>query len=281
MVSSAIVSVDAWIHQAEEVLAELREQGLSPSSAPPHDPGILATTISFADFAKGLEDVLRALCERPGRWILIAEDASRPDHFWQALAYEDGSLHVELVSNHYLDGDDRLSEGDEEWLETQGWDLPRQPRSPNWSHSEDTTSPEVGEVARQAVEAMRVVFGLVDEDLVLMKLFLSDHRGNSPASPDPSEDLSDVAEELGAGASDTDDWNPYPYPEPDASEDETMAWAMADLGVRLCRQVQAPNWIDPDSGPDEEEPDIWPDLTADDPPFADQEIGVEEVRDSV
>jgi hypothetical protein len=46
MVSSAIASVDAWIQQAEEVLAELREQGLYPSSVPRHYPGILETTKS-------------------------------------------------------------------------------------------------------------------------------------------------------------------------------------------------------------------------------------------
>ena len=188
MVSSAIASVDGWIQQAENVLAELREQGLSPSSAPRCAPQILETTISVGDFAQGLEDLLRALCERPGRWILIAEDALRPHHFWQALCYEDGGLFVEVVSNYYLHGDDRLTDVDGQWLATHGWRVPAPPEWPNWSRVEDTTSPAVGEVARQAVEAMAVVFGLGIADLVLTKLFPSDHRGHGPwgtgAGPD-------------------------------------------------------------------------------------------------
>jgi hypothetical protein len=178
MVSSAIASVDAWIQQAEDVLAELREQGLSPSSAPRYAPRILETMISFGGFAQGLKDLLRALCERPGRWILIAEDALRPHHFWQALCYEDGSLFVEVVSNYYLDGDDRLTDLDGHWLVTHGWKVPVPPEWPNWSRVEDTTSPAVGEVARQAVEAMVGVFGLGTVDLVLTNLFPSDHRGH-------------------------------------------------------------------------------------------------------
>lgn len=135
MVSSAIASVDAWIQQAEDVMAELREQGLSPSSVDHPGIEIHETTIIFGDFAKGLAEVLRALCERPGRWILIAKDACRVQHFWQALCYEDGSLHVDVASNVYLEGDDVLTHEDERWLTHRGWLEPRFPRSPNWSHS--------------------------------------------------------------------------------------------------------------------------------------------------
>jgi hypothetical protein len=68
-----------------------------------------------------------------------------------------------------LEGDDRLTEDDGRWLTERGWDVPRPPRSPNWSHVEDTTSPAVDEVARQEGEAMRVVFGLADEGLLVTK----------------------------------------------------------------------------------------------------------------
>ena len=45
--------------------------------------------MTLAEFAEDLEDVLRSLCERPGRWILIAEDVAHHHHFWQALCFED------------------------------------------------------------------------------------------------------------------------------------------------------------------------------------------------
>jgi hypothetical protein len=198
MVSSAIVSVDAWISQAEELLAELREQGLSPSSAPCRNHTGVDSTITLADFAEGLEGVLRSLCECPGRWILIAEDARRHHHFWQAIAYEDGSLYVEFVSNYYLEGDELLTDADGRWLESQGWKVPDPPKWPNWARVEATTSPAVGEVAQQAVEAIREVFGLGDEDLVRTKLFSSAIRGDSPASPDPRDETVSIGRATGS-----------------------------------------------------------------------------------
>jgi hypothetical protein len=93
-----------------------------------------------------------------------------------------------VVSNLYLDGDDRLTDVDGQWLVTHGWKVPAPPKWPNWSRVEYTTSPAVGDVARQAVEAMAVVFGLGTADLVLTKLCPSDLRGDSPASPDPRGD---------------------------------------------------------------------------------------------
>ena len=335
MVSSAIAGVDAWIQQAEEVLAEFREQRLSPSSVPHQKPQIVETSITFGDFAEGLEGVLKALCERPGRWILIAEDGRRPNRFWQALCYEDGSLYVEVVSNHYLEGDDRLTDEDERWLTARGWDVPRPPRFPNWSHVEDTTSPGVDEVAREAVEAMRAVFGVVDEGLLFTKLFPSNLRGDSPASPDPREegfnedDDRDVDEGaaqppirhysrpdpgwtdaelklwagnflsaiLGRERPQGPDWcgrgvervggdaeieggEENPHPGPDASDDEIVRWAMLDLGITWDHQGGLIGWIDPDGGPDEEDPDLHSDPTADDPPFGDEEYEVEGDGDS-
>ena len=85
--------------------------------------------MTLAEFAEDLEDVLRSLCERPGRWILIAEDVAHHHHFWQALCFEDGSLHVEVVSNYHLEGDDRLTAAQEGLLRVVGWTGPDLPRS--------------------------------------------------------------------------------------------------------------------------------------------------------
>ena len=102
MVSRAIAALDVWLVRAEEVLAEQREHAISPSLGLLEGDGREEWTITLAAFSDGLEHLLKSLCARPGRWILIAEAADRPPLFWQALAFEDGSLVTEVVSNHYL-----------------------------------------------------------------------------------------------------------------------------------------------------------------------------------
>jgi hypothetical protein len=101
------VSVDVWLAQAAEVLQAQREQGLSPSSVLPWDDVGREWVLPLARFEGALAELLERLCRRPGRWILIAEDNERRHLFWQALAYEDGSLVTEVVGNHYPEGEDR------------------------------------------------------------------------------------------------------------------------------------------------------------------------------
>src|ERR1700722_13276203 len=94
MVSQAVASVDAWLARAEEVLQAQQEHGISPSSVPWEDERE-EWGLPLATFENALEDLLGRLCRRPGRWILIAEDNKRRHHFWQGLAFEDGSLVTE------------------------------------------------------------------------------------------------------------------------------------------------------------------------------------------
>ena len=68
-------------------------------------------------------------------------------------------------------------------LRASGWKAPDPPRFTNWSRTETTTSPDVADVAQQAVGVMRGVFGLGAEDKVFVKMFGSPLRGNTPASP--------------------------------------------------------------------------------------------------
>jgi len=128
------------------------------------------------------EELLERLCRRPGRWILIAEDNERCHLFWQALAYEDGSLVTEVVRNHYLDGEDRWTPEQESRLLTLGWECPHPPRHPNWINVEYSTSPPVDEVAKRASATLRRVFGLGAGDHVFVKLLSSPLRGNTPAA---------------------------------------------------------------------------------------------------
>ena len=78
---------------------------------------------------------------------MVAEVEAQLCHFWQALAFEDGSLVTEVVSNHYLGGNDRWSGSQEDDLAALGWERPDPPRSPNWIRVEFTTSPAVADVA--------------------------------------------------------------------------------------------------------------------------------------
>ncbi len=179
--SKTIAGVDGWLEQADEVLRDQRERSLSPSSAPVWDTGAVERTITVTEFTEGIEDVLGALCERPGRWILIVECG--PHRYWQALAFEDGSLVTEVISNHWIEGEDRLTPGQEERLCDLGWSSPEPPRRPNWTRVEPTTSPDVAGAARQAAETLRQVFGAEGLDNIGMKLFSSSTRGGTPACP--------------------------------------------------------------------------------------------------
>ena len=182
MVSKAIAAVDAWLESAERLLKEQRAQGISPSSTPAWDPRVEESTLSVATFVDGLKDLLDSLCARPGRWILIAEDAKRPHLFWQALAFEDGSLESEVVSNYYLAEDRCWSRDEEEQLVKLGWEPPEPPKRTNWINVEYTTSPPTGLVACRTFATLRFAFGLGLEDTLTVRLFSSPVRGDTPAS---------------------------------------------------------------------------------------------------
>ena len=137
MPSKAIASPDAWLVRADEVLREQRANTLSPSSAAVWDDAAVVWTMTLGAFERGLEDLLVRLCRCPGRWILICEDAAHPNRFWQALAYEDGSLIAEVVGNYYLEGDDRLTFEQEAELVRLGWQAP----DPHAGRTGSTSSP--------------------------------------------------------------------------------------------------------------------------------------------
>src|ERR1700722_11057023 len=194
MPSRTIAALDTWLKVAEQVLSEQREHAISPSEGTVWDRSQQETVISLATLAAGLERVLNALCAGPGRWVLIVEHSVRRHLFWQALAFEDGSLCTEVVSNTYLEGEDRWTTEQADRLVALGWERPA-PKRPNFINVEATTCPETGVVCRRALSTLRELFGLSDEDEVFVKVFSSCLRGDTPAGPIYEVDIDKVEEE--------------------------------------------------------------------------------------
>lgn len=187
--SKAIMSLDQWLTEAESVLHESHESALSPSQAGAAEVQETEWEVSLGSFALGLPHLLERLCSRPGRWILIAEDAVRPHRYWQVMAFEDGSLVAEAGSGTASLPGERLSPEEEQLLEHLGWSPPELPSTPNWQRVEATTTPDITGAADQAADTLRDVYGIGATDRLVLKLFPSSRRGGTPASEQVPDDL--------------------------------------------------------------------------------------------
>ena len=176
------VALDVWLAAAEELLLEQRRYSISPSSAGSGQRKHLCHVATLWKVEHGQASVLQKLVLDPGRWILIIKDSRDNNHFVQFLAYEDGSLIAETVSNHYLSERDRWSREEEAELLALGWGEPNPPKRPNWFVVFPTLFPPIAEIARLAVTTLRKVLALGDWDRVVITLFSSPRRGNTPAS---------------------------------------------------------------------------------------------------
>jgi hypothetical protein len=56
----------------------------------------------------------------------------------------------------------------------------------NWINVQSTTTPDVGSVTSQALDTLRELFAMGDDDEFLVKMFSSSIRGDTPASPEYS-----------------------------------------------------------------------------------------------
>lgn len=239
MASKAVTSLDEWLEEAEVVLQESHEIALSPSQAtaaqvPQSDWGV-----SLGSFGLGLPSLLDRLCSRPGRWILIAEDAKREYRFWQVMAFEDGSLVAEAGSGTPSLPSERLSAAEEGQLADLGWKPPELPTSPNWQRVEVTISPDVEGVANQALRTLRDVYGLIDGDRLKLTLFPSPRRGGTPASEQIPDDLVTLEEPAPRrGFRPTDEpWADYyrqMFPNSERPGSAFAAWKYATKAVEVA-----------------------------------------------
>lgn len=173
-------ALDAWLAEADRVLAEARSASLSPSTYPaPWNPHRTEQDMTLGELGAQLEAVLSRLAFGPGRWILIVED--KDARYVQVLAYEDGSVYAETVSNHYLKSEQRWSEHDEAKLKGLGWRAP-EGKKLNWHATFPTISPDTGEIAGLMMATLQGVFRLKSVGWVKLVMFASALRGNTPAS---------------------------------------------------------------------------------------------------
>jgi hypothetical protein len=265
MVSKAVASLDQWLAQADQVLRETREVALSPSMAAASENVTHEWDVSLGSFELGVPDLLNRLCSRPGRWILIAEDAHRPHRFWQAMAFEDGSLVAEAGSGTPSLPSERLTTAERRELARLGWEAPGPPSSPNWRRVEATTSPDVEAVAAQCVATLRNAYGISTDDRLLLTLFASPRRGGTPASeqlPDDIPGLEEAAPRRGFRPT-TEPWADYYrqlYPGHEHPASAFAAWKYATTAVGAAcsyweaRERARLDWEDANGS----DPATWP-----------------------
>jgi hypothetical protein len=179
--TSGRAALDAWLSKADSVLAEARDASLSPSTVPDprwYRPSEQRTTL--AELASHLEALLGRLAFGPGRWALTAADNRR--RYILVLAYEDGSVLAEAVSNNHLAAKDRWSNQDDESLTALGWQRPSSPKCPNWSAVFPTITPDLSQISALLVATLRSVFRLGEADFLRLSLFSSPRREGTPAS---------------------------------------------------------------------------------------------------
>jgi hypothetical protein len=121
-------ALDAWLAEAENVLAKHGEASTSPSFVAAIAADVpFETVLRLADLEGGLAPLLERLVFDPGRWIVILEFGDREaDLFAEFVVFEDGSLVVEAVSNTPLRPPHLLNEAAHEALGRLGWDSPVQ-----------------------------------------------------------------------------------------------------------------------------------------------------------
>jgi hypothetical protein len=176
-------ALDAWLQAAERLLADQHNHSISPSLVPIGGAAERRSAVPLCRLAAGLPDLLDRLVSDPGRWILILEvGPPAANRFVQYLAYEDGSLAAETVSNRYLADRHRHSERTHRLLRSLGWWPPSETK-PNWWSMQATMEPDVQAAARLGVATLRSAYAVAEDGGVKVRLFSSPRRGGTPLGP--------------------------------------------------------------------------------------------------
>ena len=114
-----------------------------------------------------LPEILMRDVVAKGRRTIAIEDPRNPCRYVQVLADADGDLYVEVVSNAFLDGNERLSAEQEEAITTLGFLPPEgiESNHPNWWWYPTEGRFEL-EACRRLAAAMTDVFGVRKSEVV-------------------------------------------------------------------------------------------------------------------
>ena len=127
--------LDDWLETAEAILADQRSQSISPSLYGSQHGERHDSTLTLHEFEEALPAALKLLSSDPGRWILIIEDTASFNRYVQLIAFEDGSLMAEAVSNINLRPEEQWDAEHEDLLARIGWSPPEagvEDGDPNW-----------------------------------------------------------------------------------------------------------------------------------------------------
>jgi hypothetical protein len=178
--SSRRAALDHWLDRADDVLATQRARSISPTNEGWDGPARTAWTVSVSELRASLAGLLDRLTSAPGRWLVILEIGPEENPYYvQFIAYEDGSLIAEAVSDHYLPPNRRIGEQGSGELRRMGWLTPLE--GGNWRLVEDTVAPDVPLATGMAIAALTAVYGAGEDAPVRAALFDSPRRGKTPA----------------------------------------------------------------------------------------------------
>jgi hypothetical protein len=144
------------LERAARGVLRLDLPGLTAPSLVAEQPELWAVTLDELRFE--LAGVLANMLVDHRTYLILA-NAERENRFVQSLTFDRG-LHVESVGDHFLSGDEKLTDNEKARLATLGWSSP-DGEPPNWYRDWDE-SVNVHAVADLLIDTLVDVHGLDD-----------------------------------------------------------------------------------------------------------------------
>lgn len=120
-----------------------------------------ARLMTLAELETVLEPTVAEMVSDGGRWIMVIERDAEPVRYLQLMAVEKTGSPVlaEVISDCYLEGDERLSAAETEGLRRLGWEVPDPEKGNNWTKLEETPDVSLRDLTSRILETVSSVFG--------------------------------------------------------------------------------------------------------------------------